>query len=91
MKTAVIPQVRVDATLRAQLEEVLQANESITEFVETAVRRAIEHRRVLSSFDARAEQALRDFQRTGQAVPAQDVLQMLQARLDARRQALSKR
>lgn len=90
MKDAVIPQVRVDAGLRSELEQVLQADESITEFVEAAVRRAIEHRRVQSSFDACAEAALKEFQRTGQAVPAEDVLQMLQARLDTRRLALSK-
>lgn len=90
MKNAVIPQVRVDAALRSELEQVLQADESITEFVEAAVRRAIEHRRVQSSFDARGEAALLEFRRTGESVPAEDVLQMLQARLDARRRALAK-
>lgn len=90
MKDAVIPQVRVDSSLRTELEQVLQAGESITEFVEAAVRRAVEHRRVQASFDVRAEAALADFKRTGESLPAEDVLQMLQARLDARRRALAK-
>ena len=47
MKKAVIPQVHVEpAALRAELEQVLATNESISDFVEAAVRRAIEHRRV---------------------------------------------
>lgn len=89
MKDAVIPQVRVESALRAELEQVLQTDESITEFVEAAVRRAIEYRRVQRSFDARAEAALEEFRRTGESVPAEDVLQMLQARLDARRRQLA--
>lgn len=90
MKDAVIPQVRVESALRAELEQVLQTDESITEFVETAVRRAIEHRRVQRSFDARAEAALEEFRRTGESVPVEDVLQMLQARVDARRRELAR-
>ena len=47
MKTAVIPQVRLAPELRAQLDAVLTENETLSDFVETAVRRAVEHRQDL--------------------------------------------
>ena len=47
MKTAVIPQVRVAPELRAQLDAVLTENETLSDFVKTAVRRAVEHRQDL--------------------------------------------
>ncbi|MFN7724032.1 MAG: YlcI/YnfO family protein, partial [Rubrivivax sp.] len=39
MKTAVIPQVRVEPKLRADLDAVLLPGETLTEFVEASVRR----------------------------------------------------
>ena len=42
MKTAVIPQVRVEPQLRADLDAVLLPGETLTEFVEASVRRAVE-------------------------------------------------
>jgi len=42
MKTAVIPQVRVEPALRADLGAVLLPGETLTELVEAAVRRAVE-------------------------------------------------
>jgi len=42
MKTAVIPQVRVEPELRADLDAVLLPGETLTEFVEASVRRAVE-------------------------------------------------
>ena len=47
MKTAVIPQVRVAPELRAQLDAVLTENETLSDLVETAVRRAVEHQQDL--------------------------------------------
>jgi predicted transcriptional regulator len=92
MKTALIPQVRVEPELRAELEAVLQENESLSEFVEEAVRRAVERRRVETAFHSRGEKAWKAYQRTGHAVPAEEVLAKLQAKLQARRkELLSKR
>jgi len=85
MKTAVIPQVRVEPELRAQLDAVLTEDETLSDFVETAVRRAVEHRRVQTAFHARGEAALEHYQRTGISHSAKDVLDSLQAKLDARR------
>jgi hypothetical protein len=46
MKDAVIPQVRVETELRASLDAVRRPGETLTDFVEVAVRNAVEYRRV---------------------------------------------
>jgi len=40
MKSAVIPQIRVEPELRAELEAVLKQGETLTDFVEATVRNA---------------------------------------------------
>lgn len=91
MKSSVIPQVRVEPELRAQLDAVLAENETLSEFVEDAVRRAVERRRVEASFHARGEAAWQAFARTGAAVSSDDVLGKMQARLEVRRQQLARK
>lgn len=88
MKSAVIPQVRVEPELRAELEAVLKQGETLSEFVEASVRSAVEFRRVQTRFHERGEAAWQHYQRTGASVPADDVLAKLQAKLDARRKRL---
>lgn len=88
MKTSVIPQVRVDPGLRMQLESVLEQGETLSEFVEASVRRAVELRHAQSHFQARGQAAWENYQRTGVAVPAQAVLVQLSTKLEARRKAL---
>ena len=58
MKTAVIPQVRVEPELRADLDSVLLPGETITDFVEASVCRAVEFRRVQTDFDTRCDASL---------------------------------
>jgi hypothetical protein len=88
MKSAVIPQVRVEPELRAELEAVLHEGETLSEFVETSVRSAVEFRRVQTLFHQRGQAAWENYQRTGISVPAGDVLAKLQAKVDARRKKL---
>jgi Arc/MetJ-type ribon-helix-helix transcriptional regulator len=90
MKSAVIPQVRVEPELRAELEAVLQDGETLSEFVEASVRSAVEFRRVQARFHERGEAAWQDYQRTGLSVPADEVLAKLQEKLDAKRKRLGK-
>lgn len=85
MKTAVIPQIRVEPELRAELESVLRQGETLTEFVEATVRNAIAFRRVQTEFHERAQAASAEYHRTGVSVPVDEVLDKLQAKLDARR------
>jgi hypothetical protein len=88
MKTAVIPQIRVEPELRADLESVLQRGETLTEFVEASVRNAIAFRRMQTEFHARAQAASEAYHRTGVSAPVDVVLDRLQAKLDAKRKKL---
>lgn len=84
MKTAVIPQVRVEPELRADLDAVLLPGETLTEFVEASVRRAIEFRRVQADFAARCDASLAKYERTGASIPADLVVSKLEAKVAAR-------
>ena len=88
MKSAVIPQVRVEPELRAELEAVLRQGETLSEFVETSVRNAVEFRRAQASFHERGQAAWEHYQRTGVSYSAEEVLGKLQAKLDAKRKQL---
>jgi hypothetical protein len=88
MKTAILPQVRVDPKLRADVESVLNEGETLSEFVEGTVRNAVEFRRMQMEFQARADAASRRFLKTGKARPAEEVVAALQSKLDARRRKL---
>ncbi len=90
MKSAVIPQVRVEPELRAELEAVLRQGETLSEFVEASVRNAVEFRRAQQRFHERGQAAWENYQRTGLSMPADDVLDKLQAKLNARRKQLRK-
>jgi hypothetical protein len=91
MKTASLPSIRVEPELRAQLEDVLRENETLTDFMESAVRRAVEHRRVDAEFHARGEAAWQEFNRTGVSYSTEEVFAELRARLADRRQSLGTR
>jgi hypothetical protein len=91
VKTASLPSIRVEPELRAQLEAVLGRNETLTEFVEGAVRRAVELRRVEAEFHERGEAAWQEFKRTGASHASDEVFAELRARLAARRAHIAKR
>ena len=90
MKTAVIPQVRVEPQLRADLDSVLLPGETMTEFVEASVRRAIEFRRMQTDFAARCDASLAAYERTGASIPSDLVLSKLEAKVAARVKQLRK-
>lgn len=90
MKTAVIPQVRVEPELRADLDSVLLPGETLTEFVEASVRRAVEFRRVQADFAARCDASLAEYERTGASIPSDAVLSKLEAKVAARVKQLRK-
>ncbi|GAP39009.1 hypothetical protein ISF6_0428 [Piscinibacter sakaiensis] len=83
--------MRVEPQLRADLEAVLRDGETLSEFLETTVRQAVDYRRMQAELDARAEAAWSRFQRTGDAVPASDVVAEMRDRLEARRRELQGR
>jgi hypothetical protein len=90
MKTAVIPQVPVEPELRADLDSVLLPGETLTEFVEASVRRAVEFRRVQTDFATRCDASLATYERTGISILADVVLSKLEAKVAARVKRLCK-
>jgi hypothetical protein len=90
VKSAVIPRIRVEPALRAELESVLQPGETLTDFVEATVRNAIAFRRVQAAFHARAQAASEECHHAGTTVPVETVLKRLQSKLDAKRKQLGR-
>ena len=85
MKNATLPPVRVDEEFRAAAEGVLHEGESLTGFIETTMRRAVEHRRIQNAFEAQARKSLARHKRTGAAKSVDQVFDKLQAKVAARR------
>lgn len=88
MKTAILPQVRIEPQLRADVESVLREGETLSEFLEGTVRKAVEQRRIQAEFEARAEAAWVRFQQSGESVPAEGVIAEMRRRLQARQRQL---
>jgi predicted transcriptional regulator len=81
MKTAAIPAVRVPPELRQAAEELLADGETLSGFVEDAVRRNVEYRQAQAAFIERGL-ASRDAARaSGRYVKASTVLGKLKRRL----------
>lgn len=90
MKSASIPSLRVDPELRQAAESVLQEGESLSSFMEQSLRLNIERRRVQQEFIARGLASREEAKRTGEYIPAEEVLQELDdmlARAQAKRRA----
>ncbi|MDE1947245.1 MAG: hypothetical protein KGI35_01380 [Burkholderiales bacterium] len=91
MKTAALPSIRIEPQLRADLEAVLTEGESLSSFVEAAVRKSVEYRRIQSDFHARGQAAWEAYQRTGVSYPVDEVLDKLRRKTAARRFELEAR
>lgn len=83
MKSATIPSLRVEPELRQAAESVLGEGESLSGFVEAALRESIARRRLRNDFIARGLAARDDAQQTGRYVAADTVLEKLATRLAA--------
>lgn len=73
MKSATLPAVHVELEFRMELEGVLSETETVSAFVEHAVRGAVNYRRTQAEFQARGEFAGQDYLRTGQSHLAAEV------------------
>ena len=87
MKTAAIPAVRVPPELRQAAEDLLQTGETLSGFVEEAVRRNIEFRQAQKAFVERGLASATAARDSGKYVSAATVLGKLQRRLDKARSA----
>lgn len=90
MKTAQLPPVRVTPSVREQIESVLHEGESLSQFVEKATLEAASRRKAQQAFVARGRASLAKARTTGELHAADDVLQAMRDRLDARVAALQK-
>lgn len=82
MKTATFPSLRVDPALRHAAEDVLQEGESLSGFVEAAVRAQVRQRQEQAAFIARGLAARDRARDSGIYVSADEALARLQSRLD---------
>ncbi len=89
MKTAAIPAVRVSPELRHAAEELLQAGETLSGFVEESVRRNVEFRQAQKAFIERGLASADAAKKSGKYVSSAAVLGKLARRLAKARKARS--
>jgi len=65
MRSATFPPIRVEPDLRARTEAVLRDGESLTQFIEDAVRREVDWRATQADVVARAQAAFDEHQAVG--------------------------
>lgn len=90
MKTATIPSIRVEPEFREALEGLLEEGESLSQFVEGALRDTAARRQAQSEFVRRGLASIDHTRLTGSGLPAKTVLAKLDAKLAAARKAQAK-
>lgn len=86
--TASLPALKVEPDLLLALEAVLRDGESVAEFMEGALRSAIQKRSYEADLTQQADASWRDYQRTGISAAAATVFDEVEKRLARRRQEL---
>ena len=81
MKTATLPSIRVEPEFRQAVESLLHNAETLTEFVENAVRETVTRRRTQAEFLARGMASLQAAAKDNDYVDAGDVITKLRQRL----------
>lgn len=87
MKSATFPSLRVDPELRQAAEQILLEGESLSSFVEQAIREGIERRQNQSEFVARGLRSRDDARRTGAYASAAAVVGRLETMLEHKKAA----
>jgi predicted transcriptional regulator len=82
MKTATMPALRVQPELRKAAEETLRPGETLSAFVEDALRRNVELRRAQQAFIERGLASREEARLSGKYVSSGKVLGKLSARLE---------
>jgi hypothetical protein len=91
MKTATIPPIRVAPAFRSEVEAVLIPGESLSVFVENAIRETVARRKNQSEFLQRGIAAIEETKRGSGGIAAEVVLGRLETKLEAARQTRAKR
>ena len=81
MKTATIPSLRVEPALRQAAEDVLRDGESLSGFVESALREQIQQRQQQADFITRGLASREQAKASGVYVSSSAVLKKLEGRL----------
>jgi hypothetical protein len=87
MKTATMPPLRVDPELRQAAEDVLHENESLSAFMEAALREGVARRRLQREFVARGLDSREQARRDNEYFDADSVHAELETMLNAARKA----
>ena len=91
MKTAALPPIRVAPDFRLELESVLEQGESLSQFVENAVRTTVAKRKNQAEFIRRGIAAIEATKRDGSGIAAAVVIAKLEAKLATARQTKAQR
>ncbi|SFM56895.1 YlcI/YnfO family protein [Variovorax sp. OV329] len=83
MKTTTIPSVRVAPELRDEVERLLGDGETLSQFVEQAVRDSVMRRKAQGEFVERGMKSLALAKASGEYFDAATVMQRLRGKLDA--------
>lgn len=83
MKTVTFPAIHVEPDLWLELEGALEQGESVSQFVESAVRARVAKRKTEAEFVRRGMAAIDATKRSGSGIPADVVLAKLEAKLAA--------
>ena len=89
MKTAAIPTVRVSPELRQAAEDLLQAGETLSGFVEEAIKRNIEFRQAQHAFIERGLASGQAAKGSGKYVSSEKMLAKLSQRIAKTRKVRS--
>ncbi|MCH2241320.1 MAG: hypothetical protein MK041_05185 [Aquabacterium sp.] len=84
MKTAQLPPVRVEPSVREEIESVLRTGETLSQFVEAAAVEAARRRKAQDEFVARGRASLAKARASGEFVPLDDALKAMRDRLETR-------
>ena len=91
MKTATLPPIRVAPDLRLELENVLEQGETLSQFVENAVRATVAKRKTQAEFVRRGMAAIDETKRSGSGISADVVLARLETKLAAAKKLKAQR
>lgn len=81
MKSATLPSVRIEASLREEIEQALNEGESLSAFVETSVRESLRRRLDQAEFVKRGLASLQTARKSGKTISADTALRKLEDRL----------
>ena len=91
MSSAPLRSVYIEPDLHDEVESVLDDGESLSDFVESCVRKSVQWRRTQDAFLARAREAVDRGVRDGCGISPEQLLKLMDDRLDEARRRVSDR